>query len=161
MNALSLALKSRVLRFAAVAALASVATACSGGSADDASAQNDATMDSAGAVDAQDAPRLRDVGREIDLDSAFGQCFVMISPRTGTTADTFMITGSGILNASTATLTVSPEGAGGAIISTQVPVSNGMFEYSVPGSMLTAGDYRVDVNDPSFTCSTFGPFTVL
>ncbi|MEI8256862.1 MAG: hypothetical protein WCJ30_14410, partial [Deltaproteobacteria bacterium] len=164
MNARSLAspVRSRWIVLAAAALLA----ACSTPSDVDGSPGNDTGvpvdangMDIAAVETGSDAsadrPRLRDTGQEISLDSAFGQCFVAVTPRTGTRADTFVISGTGIHNATMAALTVQLDGTTTPIVNMQVPVTAGAFTYSLPGSTLAVGNYTVNVNDPTFTCSTY------
>ncbi len=107
-----------------------------------------------------DVVRRRDTGQEIALDSPFGQCFVAVTPRTGTRSDTFVINGTGINNATMAALTVTLDGTTTPVVNMLIPVTAGAFTYSLPGSTLAIGNYTVNVNDPTFTCSTYGPFTV-
>jgi hypothetical protein len=109
---------------------------------------------------ATDGPRPRDTGPEISLDSAFGECFVAITPRTGTVADTFTITGTGFLSTATATLRVVPEAGGTPVVDTTVPITGNMFTYMIQGSSLVAGNYLAEADDPTHVCSASGPFTV-
>lgn len=72
-----------------------------------------------------------------------------------------MINGTGVLNATMVALTISADATPSTfIVNTSVPVSAGVFTYSAPGTMFPPGSYTVNVNDPTFTCSTYGPFTV-
>lgn len=168
MNARSLASTLRAPWF--FLAAAAILASCGGRTGVDGSTDNDtgAGVDVSGmdvpptGTDAPaDRPRLRDTGQEIALDSAFGQCFVAITPRTGTRSDTFVINGTGIHNATMAALTVALDTAPSSpIVNMQIPVTGGAFTYSLPGSTLATGNYTVSVNDPTFTCSTYGPFTV-
>jgi len=162
-------IRARWLAIAAAALVASCSTPDNG----DGSNQNDSgsTADTTGmdvqnpfdsGIDAPaDRPRLRDTGQEAQLDSAFGQCFLTVTPRTGTRSDTFVINGTGVLNATMVALTISADSAPTTfIVNTSVPVSGGAFTFSAAGTMFAPGSYTVNVNDPTFTCSIYGPFTV-
>jgi hypothetical protein len=154
-----------------LAAIACVACACGNNAATDTGTTDDSTNQDAtqseGGLDSSpsdvmqtDTHRGRDVGGEVNLDSAGGNCFVMVTPTCGPATQTSVIDGSGLQPGVQYTLIISsPTGAG--ITRQMVTASaSGTFSYMFSQAGLANGTYTVDINDPSFVCSFTAMFTI-
>ena len=103
----------------------------------------------------------------IDMDTAFGSCFVTVTPESGSPSSTFVINGAGYVPGDTM-LSLSIQdlydgcGVGPFVLSTMVSVqADGSFSYSFTQAGLGLGYYAVSAGNFGDPCTFTTMFNVM